>query len=159
MSKVKAVPEGYHAVTPFLVLHECAKAIDFYKKAFGAEERSRMPGPGGKIMHAELKIGNSMVMMNDEMPEMGPDAMKSPKALGGSPIGIMIYCEDADAMFKRATAAGAKVKMPIDDMFWGDRYGQVEDPFGIRWSIATHTREVSPEEMKRAMEEMAKRKR
>ncbi len=144
--KVKPIPEGHHTVTPHLVTRDCAKAIAFYKKAFGAEELFRMPGPGGAIMHAELRIGDSMIYLCDECPDMGA---KSPQALSGSPVTMHLYVEDADAAFKRATKAGAEVTMPLADMFWGDRYGQLKDPFGHQWSIATHKEDVPPKEMEK----------
>ena len=146
---VRAIPEGYHTVTPNLVVRDAAKAIDFYKKAFGAEEIMRMPGPGGKIMHAELRIGNSRVMLNDEMPEHG---CKAPGTLGGSPVGFYVYVENVDAAWKRATDAGAKTTMPLADMFWGDRTGQLEDPFGHKWSLAQHIKDLTHEEMRKGQE-------
>lgn len=143
--KARPIPDGFHTVTPNLVVQDAAKAIDFYKKAFGAEERMRSPGPGGKgIMHAELKIGDSIVMLADEMPEMG---CQSPKTLKGSPVGFFMYVADVDASFKRAVEAGAQAKMPVSDMFWGDRCGQVVDPFGHSWSMATHQEDLTPEEI------------
>ena len=144
-SNVKAIPEGFHTVTPSLVVHAAADAIDFYKKAFGAEEIMRMPGPDGKsIMHAEVKIGNSILFITDEFPEAG---CKSPKTLSGSPATFNIYTEDVDASFKRAIDAGAEVKMPATDMFWGDRYAQVIDPFGHTWGMATHKEDLTPDEI------------
>jgi PhnB protein len=152
MAKVKAVPDGYHTVTPYLVIRDAAKAIEFYKKAFDAKETFRMPGPGGKIMHAELEIGDSKVMLGEEMPEHGA---KSPQALGGSPVNVFLYVEDADKVFQQAVAAGARVTMPLADQFWGDRYGKLADPFGHQWSVATHKEDVAPEEMaKRAAKAM-----
>ncbi len=148
---VKKMPEGYHSVTPYLVVGDAARAIDFYKRAFGASELTRMGGPGGKIGHAELKIGDSMIMLSDEM--MGN---RSPQTLGGSPVGIFLYVEDVDSVFDRAINAGAKKDAAPADMFWGDRYGKLTDPFGHVWSIATHIEDVAPEEMKkRAQEAMA----
>jgi uncharacterized glyoxalase superfamily protein PhnB len=145
-AKVKPIPEGFHSVTPHLVVKGAAKAIGFYKKAFGAEEVVRMPAPDGeRLMHAEIKIGDSFVMLADEFPEMGGG--KSPEALGGSPVGLMIYVPDVDATFNQAVAAGAKVKMPPTDMFWGDRYSKVTDPFGHEWAIATHKEDLTPEQM------------
>jgi len=152
-AKVKAIPEGMHSVTPHLICAGAAKAIDFYKKAFGAEEGGRMPGPDGKLMHAMIRIGGSPVMLVDEMPEWGA---LGPKALKGSPVTIHLYVENADAVFERAIKAGAKAVMPIADQFWGDRYGKLEDPFGHHWSVATHVRDVSPEEMQKAMRSMQK---
>jgi uncharacterized glyoxalase superfamily protein PhnB len=144
--QVAAIPEGYHTITPSLALRDAARAIDFYKKAFGAEERLRMPGPDGKLMHAELRIGNSLIMLGEEMPEMG---VRSPEALGGTPVSFYLYIEDVDAFFNRAVAAGARPTMPLTDMFWGDRMGKLEDPFGHTWAPAQHTRDMTPEEMKR----------
>jgi uncharacterized glyoxalase superfamily protein PhnB len=153
MAKVKAIPEGMHSVTPHLICAGAANAIEFYKKAFGAEEGGRMPGPDGKLMHAMIRIGGSPVMLVDEMPEWGA---LGPKALKGSPVTIHLYVENADAVFERAIKAGAKAVMPIADQFWGDRYGKLEDPFGHHWSVATHVRDVSPEEMQKAMRSMQK---
>ncbi len=144
----KPIPEGYHSVTPYLIIKGATEAIDFYKKAFGATELFRMPAPGGKIGHAEIKIGDSPIMLADESPEMG---YKSPKSLGGSPISIMIYVVDVDTVFKRAIAAGGKEQRPVKDQFYGDRSGTLEDPFGHVWHVATHKEDVSPEEMERRM--------
>jgi PhnB protein len=143
------IPEGMHTVTPHLVCAGAAEAIEFYKKAFNATETARMPGPNGKLMHAAVRIGDSTVMLVDEMPEYGS---LGPKALKGTPVVVHLYVEDADAFAKRAAEAGAKITMPVTEMFWGDRYGQLEDPFGHRWSVATHVRDVSPEEMRQAMQ-------
>jgi PhnB protein len=151
---VKPIPEGYHTLTPFLTVREAEKAIAFYQQAFGAESRGVMKGPDGKVMHAELKIGDSIIMLSDEYPHMGA---VSPQALGGSPMGLHIYVEDVDASFDRAVKAGAQVDMPVMDQFWGDRYGRLKDPFGHKWSIATHTADLSMDEMKKGMDEaMAK---
>jgi PhnB protein len=147
--KVKAVPEGYHTITPNLVVQDAPKAIDFYKKAFGAEELVRMPGPDGKVIHAEIKIGDSIVMLAEEMPDMGT---RSPKAYGGSSVGFYFYVENVDALWKRAVEAGAKPIMPLMDMFWGDRTGRLEDPFGHSWSPAQHTRDLTPEEIKKGQD-------
>jgi len=151
----KAIPDGMHTVTPHLVCAGAADAIEFYKKAFNATEMMRMPGPDGKLMHGCVKIGDSMVFLVDEMPQWGA---LGPKALKGSPVTIHLQVENVDAFVKRATDAGAKLTMPVADMFWGDRYGQVEDPFGHRWSVATHIRDMTPEqmqeEMKKAMNAM-----
>jgi PhnB protein len=147
---VKPIPDGMHSLTPHLVCAGAADAIEFYKKAFGAIELSRMPGPNGKLMHGAVRIGDSVLMLVDEMPEWGSFG---PKALKGSPVTIHVYVKDVDAFTAQAVAAGAKVKMPVADMFWGDRYGQLEDPFGHYWSIATHVRDMTPQEMQ---EEMAK---
>ncbi len=149
---VKPIPDGFHTVTPHLVIKDAAAAIDFYKKAFGAEEIARMPGPGGQgVMHAEIKIGDSMIMMCDEFP--GMDNPKSPKSLNGTTITLMLYVKDVDSAFQRAVGAGATVSMPVTDMFWGDRYGKVSDPFGHEWAIATHKEDLTLEEIgKRAAE-------
>lgn len=144
MADVKPIPEGFHTATPHLVVSDAAAAIDFYQKAFGAEEVNRMPGPEGKIMHAAIRIGDSPVMLNDEFPDMGT---VGPKAIGGTAVTIHLYVKDADAVWDNATKAGAKVVVPIDDMFWGDRYGVIEDPFGHRWSIATHSQDLTPEQV------------
>jgi PhnB protein len=143
---VKTIPDGYHSVTPYLIITGAGEAIDYYKKAFGATELLRMPAPGGKIGHAEIKIGDSPIMLADEMPEMG---YKSPQTLGGTPISIMIYVADVDAVFDRAVAAGGKIQRPVKDQFYGDRSGTLEDPFGHVWHVATHTEDVSAEEMER----------
>ena len=148
---VKPIPEGMHTVTPHLVCAGATEAIEFYQKAFGATELSRVPGENGKLMHASVRIGDSVVMLNEEMPEWGAFG---PKSLKGSAVTIHLYVENADAVFEQAVAAGARVTMPLDDMFWGDRYGKVEDPFGHQWSIGTHVRDVTPEEMQKAMEQM-----
>jgi uncharacterized glyoxalase superfamily protein PhnB len=151
MQKVKPIPDGMHAVTPHIVCAGAASAIEFYKRAFGAVETGRLPGPDGKLMHAAIRIGDSTVMLADEMPEWGS---LGPKALKGSPVTIHLYVEDADAFVARAVNAGAKVTMPVAEQFWGDRYGKIEDPFGHHWSVGTHVRDVSPDEMKKAMREM-----
>jgi PhnB protein len=150
--QVKPIPDAYPRVTPYLIVDGAAAAIDFYTRVFGAKERMRMPGPGDKIGHAEIEVGNSMVMLADANPQMGH---KSPKALGGSPISLLLYVENADDTVKRATAAGAKVVRPVENQFYGDRMGGVEDPFGHLWYVATHVEDVSPEEMKRRMAAMA----
>ena len=155
---VKPIPEGFHSVTPHLAIDGAAAAIDFYKKAFGAVELGRMPAQDGKrLMHAMIRIGDSMVMLADAFPEYGG---RGPKALGGTPVTVHLYVTDADKVFAQAVAAGATVAMPIADMFWGDRYGVVADPFGHRWSIATKKKDMTPEEMsaaaKAAMAAMAK---
>jgi len=147
---VKPVPEGYHTLTPYLTVRDAVRAIDFYKRAFGAEERGVMKGPDGKVMHAELKIGDSIIMLAEEFPEYGA---LSPQAIGGSAMGLHIYLDGVDAAFDRAVQAGAKVEMPVADQFWGDRYGKLTDPFGHKWSIATHTKDLSIDEMKRDMDE------
>jgi uncharacterized glyoxalase superfamily protein PhnB len=139
------------AITPHLICAGAANAIEFYKKAFGAVEEARLPAPDGRIMHALIRIGGAPVMLVDEMPEW--DAL-GPKALKGSPVTIHLYVEDVDAVVAKAVKAGAKVTMPVADQFWGDRYGKLEDPFGHHWSVATHVREVTPEEMAAAMKKM-----
>jgi len=140
-----------HTVTPHLVCAGAVDAIEFYKKAFGAVEGGRLPGPNGRLMHAMIRIEGSAVMLVDEMPEWGA---LGPKSLKGSPVTIHLYVEDVDAFTARAVAAGAKVTMPVADMFWGDRYGKLEDPVGHHWSVGTHIRDVSPEEMQQAMRKM-----
>lgn len=147
--KVPAVPPGFSTVTPHLNVRDCAQALDFYKRAFGAKETVRMPGPGGKILHAEIKIGNSHLFLADEMPEWGS---KSPLTLGGTATAVCLYVKDADALFNQAINAGAKVAMPLADQFWGDRYGKLMDPFGHEWAIATHLEELTPAEMKKRQE-------
>ena len=142
----KPIPEGYHTATPYLIIRGASDAIDFYKKAFGATELFRFPAPDGKIGHAEIKIGDSPIMLADEYPEMG---YKGPQSLGGSPVSIMIYVEDVDTVFNRAVASGASVKEPVSDKFYGDRLGTVTDPFGHVWHVSTHKEDVSPEEMER----------
>jgi PhnB protein len=145
-SKPKPVPDGYHTATPYLIVKGAAQAIEFYKKAFGATELMRMAQPGGKIGHAEIKIGDSPIMLADESPDVGA---RSPQSIGGSPVSIMLYVEDVDRIFSQAVAAGAKVKRPVADQFYGDRTGGIEDPFGHLWYIATHKEDVSPEEMRK----------
>jgi uncharacterized glyoxalase superfamily protein PhnB len=150
-AQVRPIPEGFHTVTPHLVCAGAADALAFYKQAFGAEELSRMPGPGGKIMHAEMRIGDARIMLADDFPDYGS---LGPLALKGTPVYIHLYVEDANAVFAQAVEAGAKPVMPLADMFWGDRYGQIEDPFGHKWSIATHQRDVTPEQMQEDMNKM-----
>jgi PhnB protein len=151
---VQAIPKGYHTITPFMTVRDAARAIEFYKQAFGAKERGVMKGPEGKIMHAEVVIGDSIIMLADEFPEFGS---LSPQSTGGSGTGLHIYIEDVDSAFDRAVKAGATVEMPVADMFWGDRYGKLRDPFGHKWSIGTHKADLSMEEMKKGMDEaMAK---
>jgi PhnB protein len=147
MAKVKFIPEGYHTVTPSLVVKGGKKAIDFYKAAFGAKELGTMYNLDGKsVMHAELQIGDSRIMLGDESKEMGA---LSPQTIGGTPVSLNIYVEDCDATIKKAVAAGATLKMPPADMFWGDRYGKVQDPFGHGWGILTHKEDVSPADMEK----------
>lgn len=143
---VKPIPEGYHSITPYLIINGAADAIEFYKKAFGATELFRMPQPDGKIAHAEIKIGDSPIMLSDEHPDMG---FRGPQSLGGSPISILLYVEDVDTVFNRAIEAGGKVDRAVEDKFYGDRSGSLTDPFGHVWHIATHTEDVSPEEMEK----------
>jgi uncharacterized glyoxalase superfamily protein PhnB len=148
----KPIPEGYHTITPTFAFKNTRKAIEFYKKAFGATEKYVMPGPDGQgVMHAELKIGDSTIMLGDENPEY---SCKSAETLGGSPISLYLYVKDVDAAFERAVSAGGTSQMPVQDMFWGDRVGTFLDPFGHRWSLATHVADVSPEEMARGAEAM-----
>ena len=143
-NKVKPVPEGYHTATPYLTVQDTAAAINFYKRAFAAKELFRMPGPDGKIMHAEITIGDSHVMLADES-ESGET--RAPQALKGTASGIFLYLEDVDAVFKQAVKAGAKETMPVQNMFWGDRFGKLTDPFGHKWMLASHIEDISPAEM------------
>jgi PhnB protein len=147
---VKPIPDGYHSITPALTVRDAERAIEFYKQAFGATDRGVMKGPDGKIMHAELVIGDSIIMLSDEFPQYGG---LSPQSLGGSPSTLHIYLDGVDAAFDRAVKAGAEVEMPVMDQFWGDRYGRLKDPFGHKWSIATHTKDLSMDEMKQGMDE------
>jgi PhnB protein len=151
MFMVQAIPEAYAGVTPYLIVRDAARMLEFYKKAFGATEVLRLPAPGGKVGHAEIKIGDGMVMLADESPEMGH---KSPQTIGGTPVTLMFYVKDVDAQFAKALAAGATVKQPLKDQFYGDRSGTLTDPSGHIWTIATHTEDVAPEEMDRRMKEM-----
>ena len=146
MSKAKPIPKGYHTATPYLIIKGAAKAIEFYKKAFGAAEVMRMTQPDGRVGHAEIKIGDSLIMLADEFPEMGS---RSPQSLGGSPVSILLYVQDVDALTSQAITAGAKVVRPVKDQFYGDRSGSLEDPFGHQWHIATHVEDVPPKEMKK----------
>ncbi len=144
-TKVNPIPEGYHTITPYLIIKDAARAIEFYKEAFGAAEGCQpFKDPNGKIMHAELTLGDSRFMLADEFPEMGA---KSPKTIGGSAVGLALYVEDVDKVVNQAVAAGAKMVRPVQDQFYGDRSGQVEDPFGHKWTVSTHIEDVSPEEM------------
>lgn len=152
-SAVKPIPEGMHTLTPHLVCDGAARAIEFYTQAFGAVEQSRLPGAEGKLMHASLKIGDSTLMLVDEMDGC---SVFGPRTLKGSPVTLHLYVPDVDATVAQAAAAGARVTMPAADMFWGDRYAQLEDPFGHKWSVATHLRDVTPEEMQEAMRAMQK---
>jgi PhnB protein len=144
-------PKGYHTVTPSLMFKDTRKAIEFYKKAFGAQEKGLVLGSGGGVAHAEIFIGNSILMMGDEMPAM---PSKSAETYGHSPVAFYLYFDDCDAAFKQAVAAGAKVIMPLQDMFWGDRLGVVQDPFGYAWNVATHKKDPTPEEIKKGAESM-----
>jgi PhnB protein len=152
----KPVPEGYNTVTPYLAVEDAAKAIEYYKKAFGAKEGVRMDAPDGKIAHAELDIGDSKIMLSDPFPQF---ATQPPKALGGTSVSVMLYVEDVDTFVQRAVDAGAKIETEVQDQFWGDRFGTISDPFGHVWSVATHVEDVPPEEMaeraKAAMAAMA----
>jgi PhnB protein len=150
---VKAVPEGYHTLTPYMTVRDAARAIEFYKQAFGAVEKGVMKGPDGKVMHAELRIGDSLFMLADEFPQFGS---LSPQSTGGSGMGLHVYVEDVDSAFDRAIGAGATIEMPVSDMFWGDRYAKLMDPFGHKWSLATHVRDMSPGEIEEAQEEFMK---
>ena len=153
--RAQAVPAAYGSLTPHLIVSPAADAVAFYGKAFGARPHLMMEGPGGIIMHGELKIGDSILMLADEQPPMGPGpTRKSPKNLGGTTAGVMLYVKDVDAVFNRAVAAGAKPVMPPEDMFWGDRFAQVEDPYGHVWAMGTHIKDVSFKEMKQAMAQM-----
>jgi len=147
---VRGIPEGFNTLTPYLICRDAPKAMDFYMRAFGAVETSRFSGPDGKIMNAQMRIGNSTVMLMEENLEW---EARSPKSLDGSPTSVQIYVEDADKFFNQAVAAGATVNMPMDDAFWGDRYGSIVDPFGHKWSIATRVRDLTGDDMKRASED------
>ena len=149
--KVKPIPDGYHTATPYLIIKGAAEALDFYKKAFGAKEILRMAGPGGKVMHAEIQIGDSRIMLADEMPEMG---FRSPSSLGGAGMSLMLYLKDVDAAAKKAVAAGVKVMRPVQDQFYGDRSGTFTDPFGHVWTLATHTEDLSEKEIRKRAEAM-----
>src|SRR6266446_2265025 len=146
---VKPIPEGYHSVTPYLIIRGAAEAIDFYKRVFGATELMRMPGPDGKLGHAEIRIGDSAIMLADEHPEMGH---RSPQSLGGAGVSLMVYVERVDEVFKRAVASGAKELQPVKDQFYGDRSGTLQDPFGHTWTVATHIEDIPPDEMRRRAE-------
>jgi PhnB protein len=150
--KVRAIPKDFHTATPYLTVSDAARAIDFYKKAFGAQERMRMAMPNGKIGHAEIQVGDSIIMLADEM-QGGP--VKSPQSLGGTTGGVFLYVDNVDDFFKRAVAAGAQVEAQPENMFWGDRYGRLKDPFGHSWSMGTHVEDVAPEEMSKRMQEAA----
>jgi PhnB protein len=155
MTTVQPIPQGFHTITPYLHVYDAQAAIEFYKRAFGATEHCILPGPNNKVMHASVQIGDSILMLSDECREFGALA---PTSLGGSPVSIHLYVEDVDAAFEKAVLAGATIEMPVQDMFWGDRYGRLTDPYGHRWSLATATRQVSPEEMEKAMKAMCSEK-
>lgn len=148
---VKPIPDGYHTVTPYLIVKDARKALDWYGQTLGATELFRMDSPDGRIMHSEMRVGDSVVMLADEFPEMSSE-WKGPASLGGTPVTLFLYSEDCDALFNKAVAAGAKGDQAPEDMFWGDRHGRFTDPFGHKWSVATHKEDVSPEEMKRRQE-------
>lgn len=148
--KVSPIPKAFHAVTPGLAIRDAAQAIEFYKRAFGAKEKGRMPGPDGKVMHADVMIGDSHIMVGEENVSMGNP---SPLSLNGSPISLYVYVKDADKVFNQAVKEGATVTMPVMDQFWGDRAGMVTDPYGHKWWLATHKQDLSPKEMKKAAEE------
>ncbi len=153
MADVKPIPDGYPQVAPYLCVDGAAEAIDFYSSVFGATERTRMAAPEGKIGHAELQIGDSVIMLSDEFPEMDH---RGPRAVGGTPVTLSIYVDDVDAVFAKALTEGARELRPVEDQFYGDRSGQFEDPFGHRWSVASHVEDVSPEEMGRRAAEVAR---
>jgi PhnB protein len=152
--KVKAVPDGYHTVTPYLIVRNASEAIAFYQRALGAKELYRMDMPGGKVAHAELQIGDSRLMISDEMPESPESIAQSPKALGGTTMGLNVYLEDVDARVADAVKAGATLRRPLQNQFYGDRSATIEDPFGHVWTLSTHVEDVSPEEMERRMAQM-----
>jgi PhnB protein len=149
MADVKPIPDGYHTVTPYLIMKDAAAAIEFYKKALGATEVMRLADESGKVMHAEIKVGDSVIMLADEFPDMG---VVGPQTLGGTPVTLHLYVEDVDSFFQRAIDAGASVKRPVQDQFYGDRSGQFVDPFGHSWSVGTHKEDVTPEEMMKRFE-------
>lgn len=149
MNEIEKIPKEYHSITPVLIVKNGDEAIEFYKNGFGVEERCCMKGPDGRVAHAELKLGDSVFMLSDEYPEM---KSHSPETIGGSPVSMYVYVDDVDSIFNKAISAGAKILDPVKDQFWGDRHGRLEDPFGHLWSIATHKKDISDEEMKRAAE-------
>lgn len=153
-TKVKPIPDGYHSITPYLIINGASNAIEFYKKAFNAIEHLRIPGPDNKVGHAEISVGNSKIMMADESAAMNAF---SPTTLGNSPVTLHFYTEDVDALFAQAVAAGAKVLRPVENMFYGDRAGSIEDPFGHKWYLSTHVEEVSEEELQKRMAALAKK--
>ena len=148
---VKPIPDAYHTVTPYLIVADAARALAFYRQAFGATERLKLEGPGGRIMHAEIGLGDSTVMLADECPETGA---RGPRSLGGTPVHLLLYVQDVDAQVRRAVEAGAQVVRPVKDQFYGDRSGTVEDPFGHSWTLATHVEDVPPEETRRRFDEL-----
>ncbi len=152
-SKVKPIPDGYHTITPYMMHKNSAEAIEFYKKAFGAEELMRLPGPEGKVMHAEIKIGNSILMLSDETDQC-PN--RAPDPAVGTCTSLFLYVEDVDSSFKKAVDAGCKATMELTDMFWGDRFGTLRDPYGYDWSMATHKEDLSPEEIGKRQAEFMK---
>jgi PhnB protein len=152
-SKVKPIPDGFHSATPYLVVDGAAKALDFYKHTFDATERMRLPAPGGRVGHAEISIGDSVIMLADEHHDMGA---RGPRAYGGTPVSLVLYVPDVDATVKKAVSAGAKVINPVEDKFYGDRMGTIEDPFGHRWHVATHQEDVPPAELARRASAMSK---
>jgi PhnB protein len=149
-AKVQAIPKGFHSITPSLFVADAAKAIDFYKKAFGAEEVMRFPGPDGRIMYAELRIGDSPLMLGDEMPEQGT---RGPRSLGGTPVSLFLYTENVDASWKRAVDAGGKPVVPLDNQFWGDRAGCIEDPGGHQWWLSQRIKDMTVDELRKSAEE------
>ncbi|MFC4307881.1 VOC family protein [Steroidobacter flavus] len=151
---VNPIPQGHHSITPYLIIKGASKAIDFYKKAFGATEDMRMASPDGRVGHAEISVGDSKIMLADEMPEMGH---RSPQSIGGTGVSMMLYLDKVDDVFKRAIAAGAKELQPVKDQFYGDRSGTLQDPFGHVWTVATHVEDVPPDEMRRRAEEFMKK--
>lgn len=148
---VKPIPDGYHTATPYLIIKGAAEAIEYYKQAFGATELMRVPGPNGVLMHAEIKIGDSLIMLADEFPDMN---VRGPKSIGGTPVSLMLYVEKVDEVFSRAIAAGAKELRPLQNQFYGDRSGTLEDPFGHQWTVSTHVEDVTPDEIQRRMATM-----
>jgi PhnB protein len=152
MAKVKAIPDGYRSVTPYLIVDGASAAIDWYAKVLGTKERMRMPMPGDRVGHAELEVGDSVIMLADEFPDMGA---KGPKTIGGSPVSILVYVDDVDAVFDRAVTSGATAREPVADKFYGDRSGTFEDPFGQVWNVATHVEDVPPDEMAKRAAAMA----
>jgi len=149
----KPIPDNYRSVTPYLIVEDASRALEFYQQAFGAQERMRLPSPDGKVMHAEIDLGDSVIMLADEFPDRG---IRGPKSFGGSPVSLVLYVEDVDAVFRQAVAAGAKATREVMDQFYGDRSGMLEDPFGHAWSIATHKEDLTPDEISRRFQELMK---